>query len=173
MPEYCAKLIPSLYSLMNKTPPVCWPFIHAGQLEYSRIKPKQLEAVIKFCQGQDRFASHLTATEKCWFMPFCLQIFNTICGQSSSIAVVLSPLVALMAEQMRRFLPISINAEFLGDLQTDDAISRVVQSQCELVLVSSENLCYNWTSREMLLSLAYIENLVALVVNEVHCVSTW
>ena len=48
-----------------------------------------------------------------------------------------------MAEQ-KRFVPMRINVEFLGELQTDlTAIERVKNSQHSLVLVCPENLCYN------------------------------
>ena len=50
-----------------------------------------------------------------------------------------------------------------------DTCGRVVQGRHELVLVSPENLCYNRTSREMLLSSVYKENLVALVVDD-NCI---
>ena len=146
----------------------------AGQLGYPRLKPKQLEAVAKFCQGRDVFASLPTSYGKTLIYAHLPSIFNSIRGRNSSIVVVLSPLVALMVEQKKRFLPIGINAEFLGELQTDeDAVSRVVQGRHELVLVSPENLCYNRTLREMLLSSVYKENLVALVVDEAHCIRTW
>lgn len=145
----------------------------AGQLGYPRLKPKQLEAVTKFCQGRDVFASLPTSYGKTLIYALLPSIFNSIRGRNSSIVVVLSPLVALMVEQKKRFLPIGINAEFLGELQTDEeAVGRVVQGR-ELVLVSPENLCYNRTLREMLLSSVYKENLVALVVDEAHCIRTW
>ena len=146
----------------------------ASQLGYPRIKPKQLEAVVKFCQGRDVFASLPTSHGKTLIYALLPSIFNAIRGRNSSIVLVVSPLVALMAEQKRRFLPIGINAEFLGELQTDDdAVGRVAKGQHELVLVSPENLYYNRTLREMLLSTVYKENLVALVVDEAHCIHTW
>jgi hypothetical protein len=47
-----------------------------------------------------------------------------------------------MAEQ-KRFVLMRINAELLGELQTDlTAIERVRNDQHSLVLVSPENLCY-------------------------------
>ena len=145
----------------------------AGQLGYSNVKAKQLEAVVKFCQGRDVFASLPTSYGKTLIYALLPSIFNAIRGRNGSIVLVLSPLIALMAEQKRRFLPIGINAEFLGELQTDDeAVARVVKEKHELVLVSPENLYYNRTIREMLLSTVYKENLVALVVDEAHCIHT-
>ena len=47
-------------------------------------------------------------------------LYNTIRGCQSSRVVVLSPLVALMAEQKRQFLPLGVSAEFLGKLHSDE-----------------------------------------------------
>ena len=67
----------------------------ASQLGYPRIKPRQLEAVVKFVQGRDVLVSLPTSYGKT-LMP---SLHNTISDHQSSIDIVLSPLVALIAEQ--------------------------------------------------------------------------
>ena len=63
-----------------------------GQLGYPRFNPKQLEAVAKFCQGRDVFASLLTSYGKTLIYALLPSILNPIRGRNSSIVVVLSPL---------------------------------------------------------------------------------
>ena len=58
--------------------------------------------------------------------------------------------------------------------QTDaDVSKRVLVGDVQLLYISPENLLNNRKYRTMLLSPAYAKNLVALVVDEVHCVKTW
>ena len=71
-------------------------------------------------------------------------LFNLLRAVDSSIVMVVSPLVALMAGQKCKLVSMGINAEFLGELQVDaTAIQRVTQGLHSLVLVSPENLLYN------------------------------
>ena len=146
----------------------------ASRLGFANVKPQQLEAILAFCQGKDVFVSLPTGFGKTLIFAVLPSLFNTIRRSTTSIVVVVSPLAALMAEQRKKFIPMGVNAEFLGELQLDQqAISRVLQGKHELVLVSPENLCYNKELRDMLLSRTYQDNLVAFVVDEAHCIKTW
>ena len=49
-----------------------------GQLGHPRLKPKQLEAVTKFCQGWNVFASLPTSYGKTLIYALLPSIFNTI-----------------------------------------------------------------------------------------------
>lgn len=78
-----------------------------------------------------------------------------------------------MAEQRKKFIPMGVNVEFLGELQLDQqVISHVLQGKHKLVLVSPENLCHNKELRDILLSRTYQDNLEAFVVDEAHCIKT-
>ena len=76
-----------------------------------------------------------------------------------------------MMEQREKFTRQGITSEFLGETQTDCAvINKVIKGNVQLVYASPEAiLC----TENMLLSDPYKENLVALVVDEAHCVKTW
>ena len=79
-----------------------------------------------------------------------------------------------MVEQQRKFLQKGIVAEFVGEAQTDAAVvKRVLQGYVQLLYISPENLLNNCKFRSMLLSPTYAQNMVALVVDEAHCVKTW
>ena len=146
----------------------------ASRIGYDNVKPKQIEAVLEFCKGKDVFVSLPTGYGKTLIFAVLLSLFNAIRKVTTSIVVVVTPLAALMAEQKRKFILMGVNAEFLGELQTDQqAVSRVIKGDHELVLLSPENLCFNKELRDMLLSKVYQENLVAFVVDEAHCIKSW
>ena len=88
--------------------------------------------------------------------------------------VCVSPLTSLMMDQRTKFSPKGIETEFVGeDQHDDDVVKRVIRGKVQLVFISPESLITNAQYRNMLLSKVYKENLVALVVDEAHCVKTW
>ena len=67
-----------------------------------------------------------------------------------------------------------IKAEFVGEAQIDPAVIRkVLQGDLQLLFISPENLLNNKKFRSMLLKAEYKERLLALVIDEVHCIKTW
>ena len=79
-----------------------------------------------------------------------------------------------MIEQQKKFLQRGIKAEFVGESQTDPNVDkRVISGNLQLLYISPENLLNNRKYRSMLLTAAYSKNMVALVVDEAHCVKTW
>ena len=95
-------------------------------------------------------------------------------GMDTLIVVCISPLTAIMLEQQQKFLQKGIKAEFVGKAQVDNAVvKRVLQGDLQLLYISPENLLNRHKFRSMLLSPKYIQNMVALVVDEAHCVKTW
>ena len=79
-----------------------------------------------------------------------------------------------MVDQQQKFADKGIKAEFVGEAQTDEAvITRVLQGDLQLLYISPENLLNNPKFRSMLLTHKYKDNLVALAVDEAHCVKTW
>ena len=61
-----------------------------------------------------------------------------------------------------------LKAEFVGE-----AVRKVLMGQCQLVFITPEVLIDNSRFCNMLLSTTYKEKLVALVIDEAHCVKTW
>ena len=91
-----------------------------------------------------------------------------------SIVVCISPLIAIMSEQATRFTALGLSAEFVGEGQINpEAKKKVVNGEAQLVFISPENLICNKVYRDMLLTAPYKENLVAVTIDEAHCVKTW
>ena len=143
-----------------------------ASMGYSNLKPKQLDAIDAFLKGNDVLP---TGYGKSLIFAMLPSLFDRLRGRSdSSTVIVVSPLAALMLEQRAVFTRMGLKCEFLGDLQTDEAIFRkVVRGKYQLVILSPENLFYNCSLRDMLLSPLYQERLVAFVVDEAHCIKTW
>ena len=89
----------------------------ASRLGFTNVKPQQLEAILAFCGGKDVLIP--TGFGKTLIFAVLPSLFNTIRRSTTSIVVVLSPLAALMAEQRKKFIPMGVNAEFLGSIPNE------------------------------------------------------
>ena len=77
-------------------------------------------------------------------------------------------------DQREKFVLKGISAEFIGEAQDDeDAVKRVVQGSVQLVFITPESLICNPVYRNMLATKHYKEKMVALAIDEAHCVKTW
>lgn len=144
---------------------------------FSNLKPKQVDAIDAFLKGHDVFVSLPTGYGKSLIFAMLPPLFDLLQGKSSrdsSIAIVVSPLAALMMEQKCTFSRMGLKCKFLGELQTDEAIcARVNRGHYQLMILSPEHLFYNSSLRDMLLSPIYQERLVGFIVDEAHCIKTW
>ena len=88
--------------------------------------------------------------------------------------VVITPLIALMIDQTKRFQGRGITVEFVGEAQVDDdVIMAVISGKVQLVYISPENILTNHRFRSMIRGTLYQENMKALVVDEAHCIKLW
>lgn len=79
-----------------------------------------------------------------------------------------------MVDQHAKFTARGLKTEYVGESQFNStAEDRILKGEVQLVYISPESLLTNVKFRKMLLSTPYRENLVALVVDEAHCVRTW
>lgn len=144
-----------------------------GRLGYSDVRDEQLEAAREFLRGQDVFVSLPTGSGKsCCYG--CLPLaFNSLRKSSSSVVVVISPLKALMLDQTQIFNAKGIEAIYAGDELDAKSMDSVKSGKYALVFISPEAIIGGCMWREMLRSQIYQENLVAVVVDEAHCVEKW
>ena len=88
--------------------------------------------------------------------------------------MVVSPLTALMVDQVAMFKNRGLKAAFVGREQTDESIRQQVEKGVfSLVFMSPESLLKVLRWREMFRSRIYQDNLVGLIVDEAHCVEKW
>lgn len=76
-----------------------------------------------------------------------------------------------MMDQRDKFTSYGLTAEFVGEGQK--AERKILKGECQLVFITPEAILHNEKFRNMLLSTTYQEHLVALIVDEAHCIKTW
>ena len=87
--------------------------------------------------------------------------------------IVITPLIALMVDQKQNLMQMGVSVEFIGEAQcSEEAVQSVVKGEIQLVFISPESMLNN-KFRNMLQKNKYQDHLVALVVEEVHCVQMW
>ena len=79
-----------------------------------------------------------------------------------------------MMDQRAKYSHTGLDVEFICEMQADKLCKkRVLEGKVQLVHITPESIIENRMFREMLLSPTYQENLVALAVDEAHCVKSW
>lgn len=88
--------------------------------------------------------------------------------------ICISPLTSLMMDQHQKYKSRGLTSELVGEAQTDRMVTqRVLEGEVQLVFITPENIIKKGKFRDMLLSPSYVSKLVAVVVDEAHCVKTW
>ena len=116
--------------------------VSAGkELGYARLKDKQMKAVTTFMQGKDVFVSLQTGYGKSIIyavLPLLFDrlrgkqflngplynnnVINPCSGTSGSILFCISPLTAIMMEQVSKFRSSGLTTEFVGSAQTSSSV---------------------------------------------------
>ena len=151
-------------------------FFAAQKLEIPSFKPEQERVIKAFMSGRDVFVSLPTGFGKSACYGCLPVVFDCTRGVAAgcSIVLVVSPLKALMKNQVCSFRSKGILAVYVGDSRVDDATKcDIIGGRYQILFVSPEHLLCNLEWREMLRLPVYQENLVALVVDEAHCVKDW
>ena len=147
------------------------------RLGYQHLTEEQREAVIHFVSGEDVFVSLPTGAGKslCYGLLPLIFDFLRLSAESRphhSIVMVVSPLKSLMDDQVAKFSSRGIKCASLhGDDQT--MVQGILHDEFQLVFISPEAMLRDPIWREMFRSDVYQKNLVALVVDEAHCVEKW
>ena len=77
-------------------------------------------------------------------------------------------------DQQATFTLRGLKTEFVGEAQTDvEVVKEVLHGDVQLCFVSPDSIINNPKYRKMLLSTTYKTKLVAVVVDETHCVKMW
>jgi ATP-dependent DNA helicase RecQ len=136
-----------------------------AHLGHRSFRPGQREAVRAALDGRDALIVMPTGGGK----SLCYQLPGLA---SSRLTVVVSPLIALMADQCRRLLgdghPVVMVASGMGDERNRDALARVRDGRARIVYCSPERFA----------STAFLDALAArdvdlMAIDEAHCVSEW
>ena len=78
-----------------------------------------------------------------------------------------------MIDQQTKYSHLGLVTEFIGEAQPDKGVKeKVLNGEVQLVYITPESMIETSRYRDMLLS-PHQEKLVALVIDEAHCVKTW
>src|SRR6476469_6362559 len=136
-----------------------------AHLGYRAFRAGQREAVEAALTGRDALIVMPTGGGK----SLCYQLPGLA---SSRLTVVVSPLIALMADQCRRLAgdghPVVMVASGMGDERSRDALARVRDGRARIVYCSPER----FASTSFLDALAQ-RDVDLMAIDEAHCVSEW
>ena len=142
------------------------------QLGIASLTSDQEKAVCEFAIGRDVFVCLPTGSGKSICYALLPLVFDLVRGRPGSICLVVSPIIALMKDQVSSFQSRGMTAAYCGFEQRDrDTQEGIRGGRFQLVYITPEALVDNAWHRSMLLESVWQENLVAFVVDEAHIAS--
>ncbi|KZT58977.1 ATP-dependent DNA helicase [Calocera cornea HHB12733] len=141
----------------------------------TKFRPNQLQAINATMSGQDVYVLMPTGGGK----SLCYQL-PAVCktGKTHGVTVVVSPLLALMTDQVQHCRALGIDVVMLNsDVSREE--SREAESRLRsrnkpaLCYITPEGLESRGSIRSLLSYLHIDKNLARFVVDEAHCVSQW
>ena len=144
-------------------------------------KPEQLAAIRAVYDGKDVFVWLPTGFGKslCYEMlPFVMDYkLSRACAENYSVVLVVSPLVALMVDQVLSLRRRGIRAAILtsgtsGGVEKSLVASKEDLAECSILYSAPEALIISkW--RDMLETPVIAKRIIAVIIDEAHCVSMW
>src|SRR6187431_1768363 len=137
---------------------------------FDTFRPGQQEIVLDILQGRDVLAIMPTGGGKslCFQLPALLR---------PGVSIVISPLIALMQDQVRQLQDNGIEATFINSslerAEMSRRLARLERGELKLVYVAPERALQAEFESEVLPRLHASHGISALVVDEAHCVSDW
>ena len=118
---------------------------------YTKLKPPQEEIITEYVLGKDVFVSLPTGFGKsiCYG---CLPIvFDKLRGlDEKSIALIITPLISLMTDQVSSFTSKGLKAGFIGTGMNKKTVDAVMNGQYQLLFISPEALLESRRWRDIL-----------------------
>ena len=142
----------------------------AKDLGYSQLTSYQSLVLHEFLSGKDVFVSLPTGSGKSlcyWVLPGA---FDVLRKTRESIVLIVSPLIALMKDQVTNLKAKGVEAVYVGE-RCD--MNRVYEGRYPIIFISPEALLTDSKWRDVLLSQVYQHHLMAVVIDEAHCVKKW
>lgn len=149
--------------------------------QYLILKDEQIETMEAVYNGKDVFVLLPTGYGKsiCYeCLPFLYdyKLGLTSSASEKSMVLVVSPLVSLMINQVQNLRERGVSAAILSGnvgVQKELQVSSITPGQYSLVFTAPEAILESGKWRECLLDTSVSNKIVAVAVDEAHCVSRW
>ena len=135
----------------------------------SSLKEEQTTALKAFLNKKDVFAVLPTGYGKSLIYQIAPLVAKKLGLFENPLLIVVAPLSALMQEQIREANRLGLTAFRLGV----DAESDILSGRGQLIFGSPEQWLLNKKWRDMLISDAFKDNIMGMVVDEVHLTYKW
>ena len=154
----------------------------ALSLGFESLKQEQYEAVTELLRGKDVFVNLPTGFGKSLIyqvLPICAREILSLVGKGENVGLlnpfvlVLSPLQSLMQDQVKRLEDMSIASIYLSRYVDEGTINHFKSGKYCVVFVSPETLLEHTHGRKLVLCSYFQENILAVVVDEAHCIVKW
>ena len=176
-------LIPRLRVTVNKKAVDRVIVESIGDLGYEKPRQYQINVLFKFVSGRDTFISMPTGSGKSVCFASTPIVFDKLKGYYTDhspspglcthhcITVVVSPLTALMQDQVSKFQSKGLKAACVGG--EEKGFDGVINGDVQLVYLSPESVLSKTHWREMFKTPCYSDNLVCLAIDEAHLAEKW
>lgn len=141
---------------------------------YTCLKDEQRECIIGFLNKRDVFAVLPTGFGKtaCFTcLPSSFDRYEDRTDDNKAIIIVVSPLTALICDQVEDLLRRNVSAGYIDAESTPDIQKNVADGIYSIVFMSPEQLLDRW--RSLFSSRVCKSRLVGLVIDKAHCVVKW
>ena len=138
------------------------------------LRPEQTEAVRSVAMGKDVFVSLPTGAGKSVCYAILPMVFDSLRNVEGSITLVVSPLLAMMKNQVEILNSRGIRAAYVGsDQDSRDIREGVKEGAYQIVVFTPETILCSPLWRDLLTAKVYQDRLVCVAVDEAHCVIKW
>ncbi len=141
-------------------------------LGYTRLREGQELAIREFLKGKDFFVSLPTGSGKSLCYMILPYIFNFIRGRCDSMVLVVSPIIAVMQDQVDILHTKGVKAVYVGSALAP-VIEEIKDRKFQVLFFSPECLLTELDWRDVLHSKVFQEQLAGYIVDEDHCVKHW
>ncbi|XP_076116508.1 ATP-dependent DNA helicase RecQ-like [Mytilus galloprovincialis] len=137
------------------------------------FKEKQKLAITSIFNCQDTFVVLPTGYGKSKIYSHLPELYELVTHAKGTVLVI-SPIQALMIDQVTKLENNGVSATFLGEKQTDKSIpARIIEGEFSIVFSSPEAVLNKGPWRRCITQGVFHDHLKAVVIDEAHCITQW